>query len=553
MKATAAEATSAPQWPQAEPGHRPMARAVSALWIGTVLLSLAGLALTAVCWGVLATSDAIGNIGTSAGAIAYAALGALIVRRTGNLVGWFMLAEGAANAVMVATSSYAIYGLDAHPGSLPAAAVVGAQSETAFVIVATGLAAIFLVFPTGRLPSPRWRPAAAGGLVLTGLTAAAFVVGTRQVALPAPGGITLTYANPLAVRALRPLLSVTRLGDLDGLAVVLLVLLGPAVVSLILRYHRGDQQLRQQLKWLALVIAGVLVCQTVGTVAIAIGQNGKQLQAVPYGITPWLVFLGIPAAMAIAILRRRLFDIDVIISRALLLTLLSAVITAITRLSCSASGRWWEAQCPAAHRGRGRRHRAAVPAAAPAGRCWPTGWSTVSGPRPTRCYLTSPPTWPASWSLGSPGPDGVAAGGRGRGRPGRGVDPGRRELRPIAVWPHGSAPSGVLALTPAGELPPLPAASAATSARLVAVQHGDDLLGALSLAKPPNEPLTSAEDGLLRHLASQAGLVMRNARLTTDLRATIDELRASRRGSSRPRTPNAVSSSGTCTTAPSSS
>jgi signal transduction histidine kinase len=64
---------------------------------------------------------------------------------------------------------------------------------------------------------------------------------------------------------------------------------------------------------------------------------------------------------------------------------------------------------------------------------------------------------------------------------------------------------------------------------VVPVRHGDDLLGAISLAKPPQEPLTSAEDSLLRHLASQAGLVMRNAQLTADLRATIEELLASRR------------------------
>src|SRR5205814_5601133 len=57
----------------------------------------------------------------------------------------------------------------------------------------------------------------------------------------------------------------------------------------------------------------------------------------------------------------------------------------------------------------------------------------------------------------------------------------------------------------------------------------DELLGAISLTKPPNEPLTSPEDSLLRHLASQAALVMRNARLTAELRASIDELRASRR------------------------
>src|SRR5262249_23650415 len=75
-----------------------------------------------------------------------------------------------------------------------------------------------------------------------------------------------------------------------------------------------------------------------------------------------------------------------------------------------------------------------------------------------------------------------------------------------------------------GGLPPFEETSHA-----VAVTHGGELLGALSLQKPRNEPLTSTEDELLRHLASQAGLVLRNAALTAELQATIDDLRASRR------------------------
>ena len=131
-------------------------------WVATVLVALAGIVLTGLEWSSLATSDAVGSVGIEAGAIAYAALGALIVRRTGNLVGWFMLAEGAANAVMTSGSAYAIFGVKAHPGTLPAAAAAGTLAETVFVLVIACLAAIFLVFPSGRLPSPRWRPAVAG-------------------------------------------------------------------------------------------------------------------------------------------------------------------------------------------------------------------------------------------------------------------------------------------------------------------------------------------------------------------------------------------------------
>ena len=300
---------------QATPGRRPPTRAVTAALAVTVLVALAGLVLTGLERSSLATFDAIFGVGAVAGSIAYAALGALIVRRAGNLVGWFMLAEGAFTAVMIAGSAYAVFGVKAHPGTLPAAAAAGALAEAVFVLTAINLAALFLVFPTGRLPSPRWRPAAVAGVVLTGLTLAAFVVSTRRVALPAPGGMSLVYPNPLAVRSLR---AVAWLGTQSGLAAVFPVLLAGALVSLALRYRRGGQRLRQRMKWLFLAIAGVLATIVVGSLAIAAGQENKPLQTVPYAITPFLVYFGIPAAMAIAILRRRL-----------LFTLLSAGVTAV--------------------------------------------------------------------------------------------------------------------------------------------------------------------------------------------------------------------------------
>jgi signal transduction histidine kinase len=516
-------ATSTARAGQATLGRRPPARAITVGLVATVLVTVAGLVLTALEWSSLATSDAIDNVGGEAGAIAYAALGALIVRRAGNLVGWFMLAEGAATSVMTTGSAYAIFGVKAHPGTLPAAAAVGALAETVFVLVVAGLTAIFLVFPSGRLPSPRWRPAVTAGLVLTGLSLASFVVSTRQVALPAPGGISLTYPNPLAVEALRPF---ARLGTLGGLAVLILLLLGSAVVSLALRYRRGDQRLRQQMKWLGLAFAGVLACQAVGGLSIAAGQENKPLQQVPYAITPLLVYLAIPGAMAIAILRRRLFDIDVIISRALLVTLLSAGVTAVYAgivfgigtlvgsgsdplLTIAAAVAVALVFQPLRQRASRLANRLVY-----GERTTPYQvLSDFAGDMAGQLDLTEAVDRMVSVLAGATGADRAEAWIR--------VGP---ELRPAAIWPRGSPPSAAVTIGAGDSLPPFAAAS-----RAVAVSQAGELLGALSLHKPPNEPLTSTEDELMRHLASQAGLVLRNAALTAELQATIDELRASRR------------------------
>jgi signal transduction histidine kinase len=498
-------------------------RAVTAALAATVLVALAGLVLTGLEWDSLATSDMVTSVGGEAGSIAYAALGALIVYRAGNLVGWFMLAEGAATAVMITGSAYAILGVKAHPGTLPAAAAAGTLAETVFVLVVAGLTAIFLVFPSGRLPSPRWRPAVTVGLVLTGLSLASFVVSTRQVTLPAPGGLSLTYPNPLAVRALQP---VTWLGTLDGLAVLLLLLLGSAVVSLALRYRRGDQRLRQQMKWLGLAIAGVLACQAVGGLSIAAGQENKPLQAVPYAITPFLVYFGIPAAMAIAILRRRLFDIDVIISRALLVTLLSAGVTAVYAAIVLGIGTLV---------GSGSDPLLTVAAAVVIAlvfqplrqRASRLANRMVYGERATPYQVLSDFAADMAGQLDLGGAldrmVSLLGGAAGAARVEAWVRVGA-ELRPTAVWPAGSAPSPPVGLNGAAGLPVLD-----PGARVVPVRHGDDLLGAISLSKPREEPLTSTEDSLLQHLASQASLVMRNAQLTAELRATIDQLLASRR------------------------
>jgi signal transduction histidine kinase len=503
------------------------ARGVTATLVATVLVTLAGLLLTVLEWNSLALTDAAADVGNLAGTIAYAVLGVLIVRRAGgNLVGWFMLAQGTANAVVTTGSAYAIYGVKAYPGALPAASAVGALSEAVFVLVAMGLAAIFLVFPTGRLPSPRWRPAAVVSVVLTGLSLASFVISTRQVALPAVGGISLSYPNPLAVRWLRP---VAWLGTVNGLALVFPLVLGAAVVSLVRRYRRGDQRLRQQLKWLALALAAMLLTQVVGGLAIAFGQTDTLWESVPFALTPFLVYLAIPGSMGIAILRRRLFDIDVIISRALLVTLLSAGVTAVYAAIVLGIGTF------VGHR---RNPLLTIAAAVVIAlvfqplrqRASLLANRLVYGVRATPYQVLSDfaADMAGQLDLGEALDRMVSllAGASGATRVEAWIRVGT-ELRPSAVWPGGLMPSAAARLDGVADIQVLGAGDPRT--RVVPVRHGDDLLGAISLTKPREEALTSAEDGLLQHLASQAGLVMRNAQLTAELRATIDELRASRR------------------------
>ncbi|HEY7882173.1 MAG TPA: GAF domain-containing sensor histidine kinase, partial [Streptosporangiaceae bacterium] len=299
-----------------------------------------------------------------------------------------------------------------------------------------------------------------------------------------------------------------------------------ALVSLALRYRRGDQRLRQQMKWLGLAIAGVLATQVVGGLAIAFGQANKPLQQVPYAITPFLVFLAIPVAMAIAILRRRLFDIDVIISRALLFTLLSAGVTAIYAAIVLGIGTVV---------GSGSDPLLTVAAAVVIAlvfqplrqRASRVANRVVYGERATPYQVLSDFAADMAGQLDLGGAldrmVSLLGGASGASRVEAWVRVGA-ELRPAAVWPGGSAPSTAVELNGAAELP-----APGVPARMVPVRHGDDLLGAICLTKPPQEPLTGTEDSLLQHLASQASLVMRNAQLTAELRATIEELLASRR------------------------
>jgi hypothetical protein len=307
----------------AAPGPRRAAGVITGLWAAVLLAALAGAAMTIVWERDLARGDLANNLGATAAAAAFATLGVLIVRRAGNVIGWIMLGEGAALAFLALASIYAVIGVAPFPGSLPAGAQVGTLAQGSFAPALFTIAFMFLLFPTGTLPSRRWRPVAAAGFLLACLTTVGLVVRPGLVALPAPGGVSVFIPNPLGMENLGPVLGTLLIGTIPGVLVALAAFLAAALVSLAVRYRAGDHLLRQQVKWLALTAVAFVVGVLFVLRGIAVGQS--LLTAVAYTASELVFLLGIPAAMTIAILKHRLYDIDRIISR----TLAYAIVTGL--------------------------------------------------------------------------------------------------------------------------------------------------------------------------------------------------------------------------------
>jgi hypothetical protein len=246
----------------------------------------------------------------------YTTVGAVIAARTRNRIGWLFLGFGLLAALMVFTSPYHDRGVLIAPGSLPAADVVGQLGSVAWPAGFLFLGLLLLLFPDGRLPSPRWRPAA---LAFVGSWGLVLLVGLFEPPHGTwYGGIPQT--NPLAIAALgHPAAKAVGAGAL----VVAQISLAAMALAPLQRFRRADQAQRQQLKWFAFVVGACFVC---GLAAAALRTvlptvSGALAAAVVFG-----VLVGLPVAVGVAILRYRLYDIDRLISRALVYASLTVVL-----------------------------------------------------------------------------------------------------------------------------------------------------------------------------------------------------------------------------------
>jgi hypothetical protein len=256
--------------------------------------------------------------------LAFPLVGALIAsRRPTNPIGWICLAVGLLWMLNIMSGGYGIYGLLASPGSVPFPVAVGSQGE--WMGPATvGLLGTFLIllFPDGRLPSARWRP-------LAWLSVTVLVLGSVGNALaPGPlpdlGGVR----NPFGLEGY-PWMS----GARDAVNLLLSLCMLASASSLVVRYRRSGGEVREQIKWIAfaalLVAFGVSGAVVLGTFApdAAGGTHPLWVGLVEDAIT--LSFAGIPIAVGFAVLKYRLYNIDLIINRTLVygsLTVLLALV-----------------------------------------------------------------------------------------------------------------------------------------------------------------------------------------------------------------------------------
>src|SRR5215216_254460 len=282
-------------------------RRASALCWGLTMLTAATAAVFLVLGpGRPLPADLFGGVAGAAFlvlALAYGTVGAVIgIRLPGHRIGWLFSLIGLLSALSVLTYSYAEYGLYAADAPFArTAAVVWSSLEP----VAPLLVLSLLLLPDGRLPSRRWRPVA--GMLLLAvvlLPVSRLFAGGR---LEDPFSV---LSNPLGVAGSRGALDALDMGawTLTWVAAIL------AVVA-VRRRLRGSQGVeRQQLKWVLAVTTavGVVVVLDMGTWFIWPEGHLQERMAVI-----GLAFTAIPVAAGIAILRYRLYDIDIVIDRAL--------------------------------------------------------------------------------------------------------------------------------------------------------------------------------------------------------------------------------------------
>ena len=473
---------------------------------GTRWIAVAGAVATLLVTGATSVlfafdqtvgDDPVSNVLALLAVACYAVVGGLLaIRLPRNACGWLLLVIGLGLVTTMCTE--AVSTIAERDGSIQLAS--WALWVNSWLLIPTawlGIVSYLLVFPSGSIPSRRWRFAMVG---LTGLT----VVGVVARMVQPWDGERLV--NPLGLGAMKAF-SEAMFGVLSIAFAIAVV---AAVVSVVVRFRRGTPADRSALRWLAVVaiLAAALLTTAIGAGALGLDGIGD-----PFGVAFLLVVIvGLPATAAVALLTHRLAGIEVVANRSVVYGSIVATITVIYAAIVAGVG---------AVVGRSERSDvfAAVAATAVAAvafqparrRAQRFADRLIYGDRASPYELIATFTErldDASLPEVLPRMTTLIAEGTGAARIRIWLRSGS-DLDPVASWPIDAVPAVPVRLDD-GELPTMgdPA---------FAVRHGGDLLGAITVAMPPQEPMTPATERLLTDLSAQAGLVLRNVALVGEL------------------------------------
>jgi signal transduction histidine kinase len=432
-------------------------------------------------------------------------VGALLLSRLpGNRVGGLLLFGAAVTAGSFATGELMTYLVRDGITDGPAVVAVALGSTLGWLVGIFPVVLFMpLLFPDGHLPSRRWMPFAwlcaavlafLGVLLLFGQDT---LVGSSEDAV---------IANPFFMPGL------ARLEIPEAVfAVSLIGLLVGSVLSMVLRFRRSSGVERQQIKWVALAVAFLASSFVLSTVASTIGLNSDLIDSIVSGIA----FITLPVAVAVAVLQYHLYDLDVVVKKALVagalvLLVIAAYAAVVGLLGVITSGNESSGSVfivalllGLAFRPVTRFARRIADRVVYGRRATPYEVLTEFSERVGESYATEDVLGRMAQILGQ-------ATGAGSARVWLRLGP---ELRPAASWPTDAEP--VAAAFVASEA--LPTIEGET---VVEVRDRGELLGALSVAMPPSDPMNPSKERLVRDLASQAGLVLRNVRLVEELRGS---------------------------------
>jgi signal transduction histidine kinase len=427
----------------------------------------------------------------------------LLSRLPGNRVGGLLLFGATVTAGSFAAGEVMTYLVRGGNTDGPAVVAMGLVSSLGWLVgIFPVILFLPLLFPDGHLPSRRWLPFAclcAAVLVFLGVL---LLFGQDTLSGSSDDAV---IANPFFMPGLAGL----EIPD-AVFAVSLIGLLLGSVVSLVLRFRRSSGVERQQIKWVALAVAFLASSFVLSTVASAIGLNEDLIDSVVSGIA----FITLPVAVAVAVLQYHLYDLDVVVKKALVagalvLLVIAAYAAVVGLLGVITSGNESSGSVfivalllGLAFRPVTRFARRIADRVVYGRRATPYEVLTEFSERVGESYATEDVLGRMAQILGQ-------ATGAGSARVWLRLG---AALRPVASWPTDAEPAAVPVLNEA-----LPTIEGET---VVEVRDRGELLGALSVAMPPSDPMNPSKERLVRDLASQAGLVLRNVRLVEELRAS---------------------------------